>query len=90
MDGECERGANSGSLGTLLFVERPPFRASISEFGGDDDPTVHTHDFGTVIIPHESGAPALRALQNPSGARGSFFTHLLFLLFFLGLEEGIV
>ncbi len=90
MNGISERRADSGSLGTLLFVERPPFRASVSEFGGDDEATFHTHDFGAVIISHEPCTPAFRALLNSNLARRSFFTHLLFLLFLLGLGEGTV
>jgi len=56
--------ADTGSLSPLFIVKRPPFRPSIREFGGNDKPAIHAHDFGAFIISHESRAPAFWALLN--------------------------
>ena len=65
VNGKRERSANSGSLGALFVIESSPLRPSVREFGGDDKSTVHTNNLGALVVPHESSAPALRALPNP-------------------------
>ncbi len=67
VDGERERSADTGSFCPLFSVERTPLWSSVGEFGGDDEPAVHAHDFGALVVSHESGAPALWALLNLCG-----------------------
>ena len=67
VDGERHGGADTGSFLPLFNVERTPLRSSVREFGGDDEPAVHTHDFGALVVPHESAAPALWAVLNLCG-----------------------
>jgi len=64
MNSEGKRGANTGSLGTLLVVEGAPLWSSIREFGGDNISAAHAHDLGALIVPHESSASAFRALPD--------------------------
>jgi len=67
VDGERQGSANTGSFLSLFSGERTPLWSSIREFGSDDEPAAHAHDFGALVVPHKSVAPALWTLLNLCG-----------------------